>query len=69
MWRALHRLQPCGISPPERWAYPSDMQGRGGGDTSTDTEDDEEPADAPRRQHELKDLSAPNGHGVPKAAS
>ncbi|XP_034238569.1 probable G-protein coupled receptor Mth-like 1 [Thrips palmi] len=68
VWRALHRLQPFGISPPERWAYPSHM--RDCPDTATDTEDDEEAEDASRRHHELKDLSASNGsngHATPAA--
>lgn len=69
VWRALHRHRPCGLRPPERWAYPSDM--RDAGDSSTDTSEDEEEAagGSSRRQQELKDMSTTNGHAEPKAGA
>ena len=64
VWRALYRRRPCGLRPPEHWAYPpSAMQDDC---VSTDSEDDEEEATPTPRNQELKDMTGRVANGAAK---
>ncbi|XP_052123156.1 probable G-protein coupled receptor Mth-like 2 [Frankliniella occidentalis] len=49
-WRALHRRRPCGLRPPEHWAFPPGDHRPDDDDDSTDSEEDAE-------DQEMNDMS------------